>query len=109
MTTLQPSEILNEFKNLVSRSCTNCTGTNSIYTSLHKGILKMYFEARNVEIDYEKKVIKTEIPVTQNEFTTVSFECQDLARFLTSCIKQDKRSLTFYQSALSYYRFENVA
>ena len=69
----------------------------------------MYFQARNVEIDYENKVIKAEIPVSDKEYTSVSFECLDLERFLTSCIKKDKRSLNFYQSALNYYSFSRVA
>lgn len=69
----------------------------------------MYFQARNVEIDYDNKVIKAEIPVTDKEFTSVSFECLDMERFLTSCLKNDKRSLNFYQSALNYYSLSRVA
>lgn len=109
MTTFQPTEILENFKNFIHSSCADCTGTNAIYNSLHKGIIKMYFQARNVEIDYDNKVIKAEIPVSDKEFTSVSFECLDLERFLTSCIKKDKRSLNFYQSALNYYSFSRVA
>ena len=109
MTAFQPAEIINEFKNFIHNSCTNCTGTNAIYNSLHKGIIKMYFEARKVEIDYDNKVINAEIPVTDKEFTSVSFECLDLERFLTSCLKNDKRSLNFYQSALNYYSLSRVA
>ena len=109
MTTFQPAEILESFKNFIHNSCTDCSSTNTIYNSLHKGIIKMYFQARNVEIDYENKVIKAEIPVSDKEYTSVSFECLDLERFLTSCIKKDKRSLNFYQSALNYYSFSRVA
>ena len=109
MTNFQPTEILNEFKNIIHNSCIACTGINTTYNSLHKGIIKMYFQARNVEIDYENKVIKAEIPVTDKEFTSVSFECLDLERFLTSCLKSDKRSLNFYQSALNYYSLSQVA
>lgn len=109
MTTFQPSEILDEIKNLVIRSCNDVTDPNSIYNSLHKGIIKMYFEARNVEINYETRIIKVEIPVTEREYTTVSFECQDLSRFLNSCLKQDKRNLIFYQNALNYYSLQEVA
>lgn len=109
MTTFQPAEILENFKNFIHSSCTDCTGTNAIYNSLHKGIIKMYFQARNVEIDYDNKIIQAEIPVSDKEYTSVSFECLDLERFLTSCLKNDKRSLTFYQSALNYYSFSKVA
>lgn len=109
MTTLQPTEIIENFKNFIHSSCTDSIEKNPIYNSLHKGIIKMYFQAKNVEIDYENKIIKAEIPVSDKEFTSVSFECLDLERFLTSCLKKDKRSLSFYQSALNYYSFSKVA
>lgn len=111
MTTLQPSqtEIIDEFKSLVQRTCSDCASTNATYSSLHKGIVKMYFSARRVEIDYEKQLIKAEIPITTYQFTTVNFECQDLNRFLSSCIKNDRRSLNFYQSSLNYYSLIQVA
>ncbi|MFD2517664.1 hypothetical protein [Salinimicrobium flavum] len=109
MTTLQPSQILQEFKNFIRTSCSDFPGTSATYSSLHKGIIKMYFQARNVEIDYEKQVVTAEIPVTEKEYTTVSFECIDLERFLSSCIKNDKRSLNFYRSSLNYYSLSQVA
>lgn len=103
MTSFQPSQIIEEFKNFVHSSCTNCDTPISSYSSLHKGIIKMYFAARRVEIDYDNHTVKAEIPVSDHEYTTVNFECQDLDRFLSSCVKTDKRSLQFYQSALNYY------
>ncbi len=108
MTTFQPSVILDEVNTLVSNSC-NATGIGSSFHSLHKGIVKLYFQAKAVEIDYENHIIKAEIPVSLNEYTTVSFECKDLERFLKSCIKQDKRSLMFYQNVLTYYSLQEVA
>jgi hypothetical protein len=109
MTTFQPSVILDEVKNLVSNSCNNSAGLGSSFSSLHKGIIKLYFEAKKVEIDYEKSIVTAEIPVSALEYTTVSFECQDLERFLNSCIKKDKRSLMFYQNVLAYYSLQEVA
>lgn len=103
MTTFQPSQIIEEFKNFVHNSCTNSENDISTYSSLHKGIVKMYFGARRVEIDYKEHTIKAEIPISDHEYTTVNFECQDLNRFLSSCVKSDKRSLKFYQSSLNYY------
>lgn len=108
MNTIQPSVILDEVNTLVSNSC-NGAGMGSSFSSLHKGIVKLYFEAKEVEIDYEKGIIKAEIPITVRDYTTVSFECQDLERFLRSCIKNDKRSLMFYQNVLTYYSLQEVA
>lgn len=106
MTTFQPSEIIEEFKNFIHISCSDCNTADKQYGSLHKGIIKMYFGARKVEIDYTNSIVKAEIPISDHEYTTVSFECQDLDRFLSSCIKKDKRSLNFYQSSLNYYSHE---
>lgn len=69
----------------------------------------MYFAAREVEIDYKKKIVKAEIPMNTSEYTTVAFECQDMERFIKSCIKNDKKSLLFYQNALTYYGELEVA
>lgn len=109
MTTYQPSEIIEKFKQFIHSSCTDCPVTTASYNSLHKGIVKMYFSARKVEIDYEKSIIKAEIPITDFDYTTVNFECQDLDRFLSSCLKKDQRSLNFYQSSLNYYSLLQVA
>lgn len=99
MTSFQPSQILEEIKSFIHSSCSEMDK----YSSLHKGIVKMYFGARRVEIDYENHTIKAEIPMSDYQYTTVNFECQDLERFLSSCVKNDKRSLNFYQSCLNYY------
>ena len=109
MTTFQPSQLIEEFKNFVHTSCQNSGEALKDYSSLHKGIIKMYFSARKVEIDYEKSIVKAEIPVSDYQYTTISFECQDLDRFLSSCVRSDKRSLNFYQSSLNYYNLSQVA
>ena len=103
MTSLQPSQILEEFKNFLHTSCMSSETDMEKFSSLHKGIIKMYFGARRVEIDYNLQTIKAEIPISDHEYTTVNFECKDLDLFLSSCIKKDKRSLNFYQNSLSYY------
>ena len=109
MMTFQPSEIIEEFKNFVHNSCLDSKEKSSVYSSLHKGIIKMYFNARKVEIDYENDMIKAEIPVSDHEYINVNFECQDMDRFLSSCIKKDKRSLNFYRNTLNYYSLSEVA
>jgi hypothetical protein len=103
MTSFQPSQIIEQFKSFIHSSCTDLETGMEKYSSLHKGIIKMYFGARRVEIDYQNQTIKAEIPISDHEYTTVNFECQELDRFLASCIKKDKRSLNFYQSSLNYY------
>lgn len=109
MTAFQPSEIIEEVKNLVSYSCNDCPEGSAPFSSLHKGLVKVYFEAKHVEIDYENQKVKVELPVTATEYTTVSFDCQNLERFLNSCVKTDKKSLLYYQNVLSYYSYLKVA
>lgn len=107
MTSFQPSELIEEFKNFIHTSCTDCEDELDKYCSLHKGIIKMYFSARRVEIDYKHQSIKAEIPMSDYEYTTVNFEYQDLDQFLTSCLKKDKRSLNFYRNSLKYYNYSS--
>ncbi len=88
MTSFQPSQIIEEFKSFIHSSCIDCGPETEKFSSLHKGIIKMYFSARRVEIDYKQQTIKAEIPISDHEYTTVNFECQDLDRFLSSCLKK---------------------
>ncbi|HET8855600.1 MAG TPA: hypothetical protein VFM60_06725 [Salinimicrobium sp.] len=106
---VHPDEILEKVRNLVKFKYDENTPIKPEVNSLHKGIVKLYFEARNVEIDYKNKIIKAEIPVSTTEYTGVSFECLDLTQFLNSCIKKDKKSITFYQNVLTYYNHLEVA
>ena len=105
----QPAAILEEVKNLVTYSCKASMEVDSPFTSFHKGLVKVYFEARNVEIDYQRQIIRVEIPITETGYTTVSFDCQDLERFLRSCVRSDKKSLLYYQNVLTYYSDLKVA
>lgn len=105
----RPSSILKDVKMLVAHSCSDLSAKETSFLSLHKGIIKVYFEARNVEINYETQEIKVEIPLTQKNFTSVNFICQDLERFLKSCIRSDNKSLMYYQTILSHYSFLKFA
>lgn len=70
---------------------------------MHRTILKKYFEARNVKINYEEQTIDLDLPVGKKKYTSITFECQELERFLKSCLKKDEKSLYFYQSLLTEY------
>lgn len=109
MQPIVPSVIIDEVKNLLTYSCTEHHEADSPFVSLHKGLVKLYFEARSVEIDYMNKKMKVEIPISNRNYTTVSFDCQDLERFLKSCIRSDKKSLLYYQNVLTYYSFMKEA
>ncbi len=102
-------EILDEVKNLISYSVHNRNEDNSNFKTMHRAIIKKYFEAKHVNIDYENKTIDMKLPVGQRKYTSITFECQEMERFLKSCLKKDEKSLFFYQNLLSQYNVTSAA
>ncbi|MDR5589352.1 hypothetical protein [Christiangramia sp. SM2212] len=102
-------EILDEVKNLISYSIINRTQENSNFQTMHRAIVKKYFEAKHVNINYNEQTIDLQLPVGQRKYTNLTFECQDLERFLRSCLKKDEKSLFFYQNILNHYNITTAA
>ncbi|MFV8226327.1 hypothetical protein [Christiangramia aquimixticola] len=102
-------EILNDLKNLISYSIINKNIETANFQLLHKELVKRYFDARKVSINYEDHSIDLQLPVGDNKYTNITFECQDLERFLKSCLKKDEESLFFYQNLLSQYNVVSAA
>jgi len=102
-------EILDEVKNLISYSIINQTEENSNFQIMHRAIVKKYFDAKHVNINYEDETIDLQLPVGQKKYTNITFECQDLERFLRSCLKKDEKSLFFYQNILNHYNITTAA
>lgn len=100
---------LEEVKNLISFSIQKSNPETSEFGMMHRAIIKKYFEARNVKINYEEQTIDLDLPVGKKRYTSITFECQDLERFLKSCLKKDEKSLYFYQSLLSQYSATTAA
>lgn len=105
-----PPSLINEIKNLISYSITHLDGEQkSDFLIFHRAIVKKYFEAKNVQIDYTKQVVELSIPVGKRKYTGLTFECQDLERFLKSCLKKDNKSVEFYHNVLSHYNITHAA
>ena len=102
-------EIITEIKNLISFSVQEKNVENSGFQTLHRAILKKYFEAKHVVINYKAQTIDMKLPVGQRKYTSITFECQDIERFLKSCLKKDEKSLFYYQSLLSNYNVTSAA
>ncbi len=109
MTTNQPTSVLEEIKDLIANSMNNYSTGYPDLSKMHKKIIKKYFEARNIVIDYSKQTVKMEIPVGKNQYTSLTFECQELQRFLESCLKTDEGSIDFYQDLLNRYKVTSAA
>lgn len=101
--------IIDEVKNLISFSITNPEVENAKFEDLHKSIIKRYFDARDIQIDYKAQNIDLKLPMSNSKYTAITFECLDLKGFLQSCIKSDEESLYFYQDLLKHYNVMSAA
>lgn len=101
--------IIEEVKNLISYSICNPNLEDPGFKDLHRIIIEKYFEAKNVKIDYEAQTVDMRIPVGKKQYTSITFECQELERFLKACLKKDEKSLDFYENLLSQYSTVSAA
>ncbi len=101
--------ILEDVKNLISYSITNQDVDNSKFESLHKAIIKRYFDAKKVKINYADQTVDLQLPVAKAKYTPITFECLDLGSFIQSCVKTDENSLYFYQNLLTHYNIVSAA
>ncbi|HSP83363.1 MAG TPA: hypothetical protein VLN72_06495 [Gillisia sp.] len=103
MRNFTPDLIIEEVKNLISYSIINKDVDEQKFESLHNAVLKKYFDARDIKINYQDQTIDLKLPISNNNYTNITFECLDLNNFLQSCLKSDEQSLFFYQNLLSHY------
>ncbi|MUP44542.1 hypothetical protein E0K83_02125 [Gramella sp. BOM4] len=109
MNRMTTPEIIDELKNLISFSVQDRNVENNGFQTLHRSIVKKYFDAKQVVINYKDQTIDLKLPVGQRKYTSITFECQDIERFLKSCLKKDEKSLFYYQSLLSNYNVTSAA
>ena len=69
---------------------------------LQKAIIKKFFNASSVQIDYEKKEINLGLEML-SKGCEIAITYEDLNTFLRSCIRTTNRDLTFYKNILHYY------
>ncbi len=104
-----PNVILEDVKNLISYTITNQEVDNSKFKSLHKAIIKRYFDAKKVKINYHEQTVDLQLPIGKDKYTPITFECLDLGSFIQSCVKTDENSLFFYQNLLTHYNIVSAA
>jgi hypothetical protein len=105
-----PSATLDEVKSLISYSIFHLDSEEDLnYSIMHRAIIKKYFDAKNVSINYTEHTVDLKIPVGKRKYTGITFECQDLERFLKACLKKDEKSLYFYQEILNRYNIYHAA
>lgn len=101
--------ILDDVKNLISYTISNQEVENDKFESLHKAIIKRYFDTKKVKINYEDQTVSIQLPVAKDKYTPVTFECLDLGSFIQSCVKTDESSIFFYQNLLTHYNIVSAA
>jgi len=106
-------KILQEFDRLISLSCPNRTIPQN-FKDLHVDILKKYYNAADVSIDYHRKRVALDIVMDDASYDPKGLNLhlptlhanlffKNLTDFLKSCIEKDNGSLTFYASLLRSY------
>lgn len=106
-------KILLELDNLISLSCKSPKSSEK-YEQLHIALLKKYYNAANVNIDYHRHRVKMDIvtddsvynPKTVNTqlpilYANLLFE--NLRSFLRSCVDKDEKSIGFYSQLLTKF------
>lgn len=109
MSSITPGLIIDEVKNLISYSITNTEDKNQKFEELHCAILSKYFDAKDIHINYLAQTIDLQLPMSNKNYTKITFECLDLNNFLQSCVKSDEESLYYYQNLLSNYNVVTAA
>lgn len=111
-------KITKEIERLISESCTSKKSTNQFKT-LHEAILKKYYNAADISIDYHRKRVEMDIvmddayykPLEVNTYMPtlhVNLLFKNLKVFLKSCIEKDAKSIGFYASLLRSFTKKEV-
>ncbi len=106
--TTQPA-IIDEVKKIISYSLTCPDVEHEKFEDLHRSIIKKYFDAIDIKIDYKAQTIDLKLPISNSTYTQLTFECLDLSGFLQSCLRSDEGSLYFYQNLLGHYEIMSAA
>mgnify|MGYP003625824981 FL=1 len=110
-------KVLVELEKLISLSCKNSNGFKK-YEDLHIALLKKYYNATSVTIDYHRHRIKMEVieddsfydPKKVNTYLPTFYTnllFNNLCKFLTSCVEKDNKSIGFYTQLLSTFKKSN--
>ena len=113
------TRILTETEKLISQSCEK-NPMDKKSTDLHKLLLKKYYNAAEVNIDYERHRIKMDVIISEEDYdpSTVNLALatipvnlffKNLGDLLRSCLERDVKSLAFYARIVLQYTNKNMA
>ena len=109
------TKILLETERLILNSCS----TKKKSRELHKAILKKYYNAVDINIDYSKHRVTMDVIVNDEDYkhtqvnTAIAtipmiLSFKSICNLLRSCLEQDVKSLAFYDRLLRDYANKDV-
>ncbi len=111
-------KITMEIENLISKSCANQQTTDKFKT-LHVALLKKYYNAADVSIDYHRKRVEMDIVMDDDLYDPQKVNTyiptlhanllfKNLKDFLKSCVEMDAKNLGFYAGLLRTFTKKDV-
>ncbi|MAY21537.1 MAG: hypothetical protein CMC74_02020 [Flavobacteriaceae bacterium] len=112
----QNKQIRDAMLALIAKSC-QAPLTTSQYTGFHKSLLKFYFHATDVTVDYVKNFISISKPTSSSEKENGLFALQhpesqlmeytNLEETLKECLESSINASRFYKTLLFHYNHVN--
>ena len=111
-------KIKTEIEGLISKSCADQKATDKFET-LHIALLKKYYNAADVSIDYHRKRVALDIVMDDGQYDPQKVNThiptlhanllfKNLKDFLKSCVEMDAKSLGFYAGLLRTFTKKDV-
>ena len=102
------SEIYRSVNEVITQSCASEVIISAQANSLHKAILKKFFCAEKVDLQYEEKKVLLTVRVSATERTSLEIGYNNLNDFLNKCIDKSEKHIRFYQGLLQYYAMQSA-
>lgn len=105
--------IIMELDRLITKSCEKKRKSKR-FTQLHVALLKKYYNAADVSIDYHRHRIKMDVLMDDTSYSPgkininlpilhINLLFVNLKSFLRNCIDKDRKSIGFYAQLLKNY------
>ncbi|UWX55253.1 hypothetical protein NYZ99_01130 [Maribacter litopenaei] len=106
--------IIMELERLITQSC-GAKRKSEKFTQLHVALLKKYYNAADVSIDYHRHRIEMDVLMDDDSYNPgklninlpilhINLLFGNLKSFLRSCIEKDRKSIGFYAQLLKNFR-----
>ena len=113
------TKILMETERLILNSCSEPVTSNET-KELHSEILKKYYNAADVIIDYHRHRVNMDIVIDDQDYShsklntviatmPMNISFKDIYNLLKSCLEKDVKSLAFYARLLRHYAHKDIA